>query len=207
VLPASPILIPPTLIDGWEATYAPAVRSAVQGDPARAAQLIAAPGARVDTSSPPALATTTVSTTLGVLWYNVFATNVARERYGGNAYDNTARVYAGSVDDGSLNAGVQRFAADTQALAALGAEETSGRIRIPLVVVHTTGDPTVPFRQAERYLEKAEQAGLARNITLLRVERYGHCAFESSEVLEAFLILRQRAEERLRVYVPLAVRS
>jgi hypothetical protein len=123
-----------------------------------------------------------VSTTLDVLWYNVFATNVARDRYGGNAYDNTARVYAGSVDDGSLNAGVQRFAADTQALAALGAEETSGRIRIPLVVVHTTGDPTVP-------------------------ERYGHCAFESSEVLEAFLILRQRAEERLRVYVPLAVRS
>jgi pimeloyl-ACP methyl ester carboxylesterase len=206
LLPGEPTEIPPELAAGWAGTYTPLVRAAVEAEPARAAELVAAGGTPVDARTPQLLETTTVSTTLDVLWYNVFATNGAREQFGGNPYDNTGRVYAGSSDDAALNASVGRFGADPQARAALSVNETSGRMLVPLVVLHTTGDPVVPYWHVEEYLRKARDAGREASVTPLTVERYGHCTFEASEVLEGFLILQQRAEARLRVFVPLVVR-
>jgi hypothetical protein len=53
-------------------------------------------------------------------------------------------------------------------------------------VIHTTGDPAVPFDQAERYVEKVQAAGAGPLLTFRTVERYGHCAFQQSELLEVF---------------------
>jgi pimeloyl-ACP methyl ester carboxylesterase len=204
VLPGSPVEIPPWLIAGWESTYAPAVAAALQNNPARAAELVAVAGVPIDASTPERAAETSVSGLLGVLWYNVFATNGARQQLDGNPYGNAVRVYAGSSDDATLNgpSGVARFTADEGVAERLAASGTSGRVRLPLVVMHTTGDEIVPFRAAERYLEQARAAGYEQNVTLRRIERYGHCNFTSDELLLSFFVLNQAIEARLRVFLP-----
>lgn len=203
VLPGDAATVPQQLKDGWESTYAPAVAAALAADPGRAAQLLAVAGIPVDHATPERAAETTVASITGVLWYQVFASDVARARFGGNPYGNRGRVYSGSDDDAALNAAVARFDADPAALEAMRAEDTTGRIRIPLVVMHTTGDEIVPFQAAGRYLEQARAAGLAGNVTLLPVQRYGHCAFQSDELLRSFFLLNQQVEARLRVFLPL----
>jgi pimeloyl-ACP methyl ester carboxylesterase len=206
VLPGDALTIPPQLKSNWSSTYAPAVAAALAADPARAAQLIAVSGAPTDASSPARLAETTAASVINALWYNVFGTDVVRERFGGNPYSNTGRVYAGSADDAALNAGVARFAVSDAVLARLAANETSGAIWVPLVVMHTSGDEVVPFSTAERYIEKVQRAGFAGSVTFLPVERYGHCNFTSDELLLSFFVLNQAIEARLRVFLPLTNR-
>lgn len=51
-------------------------------------------------------------TALGILWYNVFATNDAIDKLGRRPYDNFDRVYSGTGDpilDAMLNAGIKRY--------------------------------------------------------------------------------------------------
>ena len=108
VLPPSPISIPQDVIDHWENTYEPAVESAVAASPGAALQLINTSKASID----PEDATSVTTTTVNVLWYNVFGTNDATAKLGGNPYDNTTRFYRGSTNDLKLNMNVQRFTAD-----------------------------------------------------------------------------------------------
>ncbi len=112
VLPPSPISIPQNVIDTWDTTYSPAVASAVSANHPAAQQLIATSGAAVDSSN---FASTVVPTTTGILWYNVFATNDATAKLGGNPYGNQHRVYHGSSNDRLLNQNVERFTADPTA--------------------------------------------------------------------------------------------
>lgn len=199
-LPASPVSIPQSVIDTWASAYAPTIAAAVAANPSKAGQLIATSGAAINSGDP----ATVVSTTLDLLWYNVFATNDARGQLGGNPYDNRTRVYSGSSDDTALNAGVQRFDADAAALAALAPYQTSGRPQVPLVVLHTTLDDVVPFEQFTLYKSKA-QAQRSPNATFVPVERYGHCQFNSGEILAAFSTLVQQAHTpRPQIYLPLA---
>jgi hypothetical protein len=125
-------------------------------------------------------------TIIGLLWYNVFGSEDAQQRLGGQPYDNSDRAYAGSSNDAGLNAGVARFSADPAALAALERFETSGALAVPAVMLHTTADPIVPFGQFSRYAEKVGSAGAGDRLTVMPIERYGHCAFEAPEVLGAF---------------------
>lgn len=207
VLPPSPVAIPPDLIANWESSYTTAVANAVQGNPSAATQLIAASQAATDTGTPELQATTTLSTTLDLLWYNVFATNGANTQFGGSPYDNQGRVYTGTLDDTGLNAGVARYSAVPAARAAVGVNDTLGRPTVPLVVLHTTADPIVPYRQAVLYGEKIEQNS-ARGYTLLTVERYGHCNLTSDEILGAFgTMIRQASEWRWMAYLPEVVRE
>ena len=53
----------------------------------------------------------------------------------------------------------------------------------PLIVLHTTGDDVIPFWQATLYMNKLRSA---RNVTLISVNAYGHCAFSSFDLLGAF---------------------
>jgi hypothetical protein len=131
-------------------------------------------------------------TVIGILWYNVFATEDAQLRLGGQPFDNTAREYTGSFDDAALNAGVGRFTADPAARAALGRFNASGELDVPLVTLHTTGDPIVPFLHESLYASKASNAGASGRLTQQSADRYGHCAFTIAEVQSAFLTLTQQ---------------
>jgi hypothetical protein len=76
--------------------------------------------------------------------------------------------------------------------------ETSGQLAlasaggadIPLVTLHTSGDPLVPYRQATLYEMKVQASGAEDRHWHLPVERFGHCAFEPVEVLGALFAIR-----------------
>ena len=76
----------------------------------------------------------------------MFATSDAKAKLGGNPYDNSRRLYLGSGNDFWLNLLVDRYHADPAALAAIEADyQTSGKLAAPLVTLHTTADPIVPY--------------------------------------------------------------
>lgn len=201
VLPGDAVHVPPELIAGWETVYQPIVLAKLAADPAATAQLIRTSGAPIDPNDP----TTAGQTTVGILWYNVFATEDGKQQLGGNPYDNTARVYSGSVDDVALNAGVRRYAADPQAVAALLAYETAGNPGVPLVTMHTIGDPIVPAWHQRLYRMKLAANGNTQ-ATLVPIRRYGHCNFTTDEVLKGFSLMVLKATGQ-QMYMPAQYRA
>ena len=187
VLPGTTVEIPPELRSGWASTYEPAVIAALANDPARAAELAAVAGIPVPDGAA-AMATTIAQ----VLWYNVFATDDARERLGGQPYSNVGREYTGSADDVALNAGVARYDAEAEARAAILEYDTSGDLPGPVITLHTTGDPEVPFFHEALYHDKVEAAGRLDRLEQRPVDRLGHCSFTAPELFAAFLALAER---------------
>jgi len=187
IIPGSPIDPPAELRAGWTATYAPAVAASLANDPGAALDLATVTGIPAEGIAPASLGEAVAD----ILWYNVFGTADAQERLGGQPYENEDRVYQGSSDDAALNAGVARFAADPPARAALGRFETSGDPTAPISIIHTTGDPIVPFFHQPLYADKIAAAGRSELLERSDVERFGHCAFTSSEILAAFGALPQ----------------
>ncbi len=166
-------------ITRWS-TLLPGIADAVAANPNETEQLIAVTKAPVDRDNPQSF----IETITDVLWYQVFATNDAVNVMGGFMYDNTDRVYTGSLDDTALNAGVERFTGEASAFHYVQTHyETSGVLNIPLVVMHTSLDAIIPAWHMERYQEKATPRNLQFSIL---VERYGHCNFTAEEVLSAF---------------------
>jgi pimeloyl-ACP methyl ester carboxylesterase len=187
-LPGTAVDVPQFLRDRWSTVYTSAVVVSLATNPAAARELIAitkAPVAGDDIQS-------ITATTLGLLWYNVFGTADARERLGGQPFDNMARVYSGSSDDDALNAGVARFSADPAALAALQNFETTGNLEVPMVTLHTSRDPIVPVNQSSLYGTKVNAVGAGSRLTQSTVDRFGHCTFEAPEVLGGFTKLWEK---------------
>ncbi|HEU5098415.1 MAG TPA: hypothetical protein VFU22_05320 [Roseiflexaceae bacterium] len=203
-IPPSPIDVPQGLIDTWTNPN-PAISSVLASSPISATQLISV---SLDASLAQIVragAGRAISTTQNLLWYNIFATNDARARLGGNPYGNAGRLYSGSTNDTQLNLGVQRFSADADARAALARYQTSGRVINPLIVLHTTGDDVIPFSQATLYMSKV---GSARNVRLIPISAYGHCAFSPLELLGAFnLMVQQATSVRPQVFLSLMRRG
>jgi hypothetical protein len=89
---------------------------------------------------------------------------------GRNPFDNSKTVYRGSHDDVALNAGVERFTADPQALARLAYDaDLSGLIVLPTFNVHAQHDPVVSVQALAAYAKTVDAAGrgwlLAQAIT------------------------------------------
>ena len=188
LIPGSPIDIPDWLMEQWDTHYETTIKPEIE-DPANASlveQLLSVTDAAYDAEDP----STKEGTIQGLLWYNVFATNDGMDKLGGQPFGNQDRVYAGSDDDAQLNQGVQRFSADQVALDEIAANyQTTGHLSVPLVTLHTTGDPLVPYWHTTLYRGKTIAAD---NIALhehLEADRYGHCSFTPTEVLYAFTSL------------------
>ena len=184
VIPGNPTRIPAQVIANWSSVYEDRIRAAMVANPRAAYELMATARAPYD----PADFNTVVQTALDVLWYNAFGTNDIRTKLGGNPYDNRARWYSGSSNDIALNLAVQRFTAQDRALSALRQYETSGVLTRPLVTLHTTADPVIPFWHQVLYFDKTRRTG-SNDFTAIPIWRYGHCEFEVSEALAAFLLL------------------
>jgi pimeloyl-ACP methyl ester carboxylesterase len=192
-----PGLIPGDVVDApvisqreWEAEYVPAITAAFVARPDRLDQLLRVSRAPFDPNDPKA---TKVQTALGILWYGVFVTKDAKATLGGNPYDNSRRLYLGSGNDFWLNLLVERYHADPRALAEIDDHyQTSGRLEVPLVTLHTTADPIVPYWHEPLYSLKA--LGLPH--ANLPVFRYGHCGFHPEEALVALGLLVLKVEGR-----------
>jgi pimeloyl-ACP methyl ester carboxylesterase len=193
-LPSSPVRIPPGVMVNWEHLYVPRIAGLI-GNPdpnnqLTTLQLLNTSGAPIDEANP----STAIDTTVGILSYNVFATNEARDELGGQPFDNIDTKYEGSADDTALNGprGVQRFAADPAALLEIGRYyETSGELKVPLVTMHTSGDPIVPYWHETRYYnEKILKHGESvPKYFPISIDRYGHCTFNTQEAQYAFAVL------------------
>ena len=192
VIPGTAVEIPETVRANWDARYVPAIVLALAVNFDAALELIRVTGAPVAGNDLRSVAETTV----GILWYDVFGFADARARLGGQPFDNSTRVYAGSSSDVALNAGVQRHSADPAAVLGLARFQTSGDLQVPLTTVHTTGDPIVPINQSVLYGQKVRQAGKAPLLVHQTIDRHGHCAFESLEVLDLFTALMERVRAR-----------
>jgi pimeloyl-ACP methyl ester carboxylesterase len=177
----------PSIAD-WESLYEPQVRAAVAARPNATDQLIRVSKAPIDAADPSSVAETVVD----VLWYNVFATNDALARFGGQPFNNKKpfRWYWGSGNDFKLNRNVERFSAESVALTAIqNGFQTSGKLQQPLVNLHTTRDPVIPYWHATLYRWKVFRSGSSRNYIGVPIFRYGHCNFQVSELLAGFAIL------------------
>ena len=203
LLPGSPISVPVGLIADWDNVYTHTVRPVLL-DPANAAkveQLLAVTGAATDPARPESIEATLER----LLWYNVFATNDATVKLGGNPYSNTHALYAGSADDDALNAGIARFGADPSVPGLMEEKYTpTGQLSVPLITAHTTGDPVVPYFHEALYAQKVRATGSAWLHTNFTTDAYGHCTLSVTELLGAFAELESRVARPYRMYVPVA---
>jgi hypothetical protein len=138
--------------------------------------------------------TSAVTTAVSVLFYSIFGTNDLLATADGNPYGNLFTRYRGSANDAALNAGVERVPSDPTARAYVRTfYDTTGQLHRPLVTLHNTLDPVVPFRHELIYAGKVLLAGRSPNLIALPVPRYGHCNFTIEEVLGAFALLLIRS--------------
>jgi len=183
VLAGSPIEASASLMDNWGSFYAKVMQPILtdSANAHRVDQLLATAGIafNADDENSKAAAIETV------LWYNTFTVNDGIERFGGQPFDNMDTVYSGSEDDTKLNDEVARFVADAAALAAQEQYQTTGALRRPLITIHTTRDPLMPYVQLERYQEKINQAGAGVYYQHIESNSYGHCQFSDSEILQS----------------------
>jgi pimeloyl-ACP methyl ester carboxylesterase len=182
VIPGTVVDVPPDVAANWT-EYVQAIVAALQANPARAVELMRTSGAAYDPANP----ATIVETTINVLWYNVFGGDDAETKLGGNPYGNQLRWYFGSSNDLRLNLRVRRFTASPTAVANMRKYETTGRLTQPLVTLHTKGDGVVPFWHEPLYLAKVFLTGHS-GLLPLPVDRYGHCTFNTNELLTAFAL-------------------
>lgn len=117
---------------------------------------------------------------------SITTANDAVEKLGGQPFGNNNRSYRGSSNDAELNDGIRRFTADAGALELLGYLESTGKLKIPYVNVHTTGDTMVPLSQQSMYKTKAQRAGTQSLYSELSPDRFGHCTFEVGELVVSF---------------------
>ena len=186
VLPPSPVAIPDYVIANWDNYYMGRIAYSMGKDPVATSELLAVTRAAIDPSDLSSI----VKTVLGTLWFNVVATNNAVEVLNGQPFDNQDRLYVGSSNDVELNRRVERFRAAPSASAQIAAHyETSGQLERPLVTLHNTLDPIVPYWHEPLYGEKILASGSGNLYRHIPVFRYGHCNFKASETLAAFAIL------------------
>ena len=183
----SNITIPTDLMTNWTSVYEPAIRHAVSSNPLATLQYLSTSNIPIGLSS-----SNVADAIVSALWYNVFATNDAVSTLHGNPYDNIGRVYKGSFNDSKLNAQVARFGADSAALTQIGNYETSGLLLSPLVTVHTTADPQVPFWQETLYRTKVASHNELSELNQIPVLAFGHCNISATdaEVALALLLLK-----------------
>lgn len=116
-----------------------------------------------------------------------------RELLVNQAATNDGHVY--EIDNGlgltaaELNAGVRRFPADPALRnpeAHPDAVPTTGRITVPLLTLHNTGDLFVPIHMEKSYREKVEAAGAGDLLVQRAIRAGGHCQFSEQELVAAF---------------------
>ena len=205
VIPGAPITIPDELLTTWESTYYSTTVKPLLLDTANAlsvTQIVSVTGAVVDAATFP---TSTEATFDRLLWYNVLSTNDAKAQLGGNPFGNLARTYAGALDDAALNQGIFRTNADATATATIQQHyETTGRLRVPLITLHTLRDDVTPYWHVTAYQQKIIAAGSAPLYEHRAVDAFGHCNFTLADVQAAFAALASRAFAH-DLYLPIVV--
>ncbi len=184
--------VPVDSYQAWE-NYTQTIAIAMMSNSDGVFQLSNVSGAAVDPLDP----LSSISTAVSILFYSIWGTNDLISTAGGIPYDNQSTVYSGSFNDLLLNAQVERVQSSMRAVAYLQRYyQTTGLLQRPLVTLHNTLDPVVPFHHEEIYTSLATGTGSANFLTVLPVPRYGHCNFTLEEVMYAFALLVTQSESQ-----------
>ncbi|MBX3607376.1 MAG: hypothetical protein KF788_18995 [Piscinibacter sp.] len=141
------------------------------------------------------------SSVLGHLnWATWHFQDIALHRAGGRSvFGNEGVRYRGSDDDVALNAGVLRYRADPQAVAAFGADaDLTGRIGIPVLTLHAIHDPTAFVEMETSFREAMRAAGQDGHLVQAFSDHREHSYLSDATYLTAFeALLRwvQRGEK------------
>lgn len=122
-----------------------------------------------------------------------FTNDLLSHTHGHIPYGNTQVVYGtgGLGNDAALNAGVERFTSEPDAVHYLQVYyDPVGQARLPFVTLHTLADPEVPFFHEALYAAKVAQAGGSDLLVQRTVSRYGHCNFKVAEIMNSFDAMR-----------------
>jgi hypothetical protein len=109
---------------------------------------------------------------------------------GQNPLTNIGVYYTGSDDDETLNAQVERYASDPDAVDFLvSAYDPQGTVAAPILTIHTIGDGLVIVENEQAYLETLQEAGTDDLLQQNYVNDDRHCGFSNAEVQSAFVSL------------------
>jgi pimeloyl-ACP methyl ester carboxylesterase len=114
------------------------------------------------------------------LWYNIYGTEDMLGRTHGHVpVDNTGSVYVSMLDPSAplLISGVERLNSSPDALNYLEHwYQPTGRLSIPVFVLHTSLDPIVPVSHAYAYQQLAAAQGSSAFLTVVPpLPFFGHC--------------------------------
>jgi pimeloyl-ACP methyl ester carboxylesterase len=117
--------------------------------------------------------------------------------HGQSMFDNSQTTYVaaapGLLPDALLaavNGGVGRFTATPDALRYLDKYYVpDGELGTPTITLHTTRDPLVPFFHEAEFAQVVSHQNDSGLLLQRSVDRFGHCAFSTSEMVNAFQAL------------------
>ncbi len=99
----------------------------------------------------------------------------------------------------AINAGVARASADPAEVHLLNQNgETSGRLGIPMLTLHTRYDPTVPVVTEAIYQQKVHAAGRGNLLVQRTTEAFGHCAFTAQQIVQGVSDLAAWVEQGVK---------
>jgi len=183
--------VPPQAFLLWDSAYVPAIRAAMASNPIATDQLFRVTRVARDPRNPTDSA---IAAALDILRYSIWGTADVISTAGGIPYDNRLTLYFGSTHDLALNRGVERVRSTGSARQYMQQFYlTTGKLQKPLVTLHTTADPLIPFSNELTYATRAIFAGALPLLKPLPVFRYGHGNFTVQEVLGAFGLLVQQS--------------
>ncbi len=185
VIPGDALHVPDDL--DFNRDVVPAVRNALLADPPRAMEMAGVDQIEIQYASFSELVSAMVAGA-GPLGLQVNFTNdiLARTHYH-SWFDNTAAVYTGSQDDVALNAGVGRFISTLDATNYMEHYyQPDGNLTMPVLTLHTTRDPAVPYVHEAVYADIVAEAGRSEMLVQRTFNRFGHCTFTLPEQIRAF---------------------
>jgi len=188
--------VPQISPETWLTQYIPAIDSAIEASSAGTHQLYNVTHVARDPSNLDGPSGTSVESADLVLNYFGLGTPDLVATTGGMPFDNRDTIYLGSSNDFALNHGVERVSGSPGAEAYVRKfYQTTGRLQRPLVTLHTTLDPEVPYEHEFIYFLLAALAGRVEFLTQVPVPAYGHCAFTEEDVVGAFGVLAAKVGE------------
>ena len=208
VLPGTPFSVPPGTVylspldPGGPSPLFLSVFGALTADPL--STLAWATAAKLPFNDPTELGMSALYVVGFVLGY----TNDFIDRVNGKLpYDNVDTLYQVHVADpatnaylsGLLNAGVSRFDADRAALNYYERNYApTGDIGAPVLTMHTTRDPGIPYQHETIFAAAVSAAGKSDLLLQRSFDRWGHCTITPTEIQTALGDLVQWVETGIK---------
>ena len=177
VLPGSVDDVPENAWMNWDPGYTSQIALSIQSNPAGTFALFNMTGA-AHTADPP----TYVTTSIGTLFYSIWATNNLQDLANGNPYSTDSLFAMYPI----LQDVIPAVEADPRAEAYIRRYYmTTGDLQVPLVTMHNLQDPVVPYSHETAYAARVT-TGMLFPYPLPIFSDYGHCDFTPAEFVNAF---------------------